>query len=145
MQISVAAACTRRSLPTAFDSCGAAETLLRGGRGRPWSGDTFHDPATCRCAQGAMQRALSFPLPAERSRTKGRLEASLVGLCELELRKQRQEALVLGALALGDPPGAERAPCFSSWRRRSRTRRRQLVRTSRVPSCACARKAEIPA
>uniref|UniRef100_A0A3B5K9R3 Dishevelled-binding antagonist of beta-catenin 3a n=1 Tax=Takifugu rubripes TaxID=31033 RepID=A0A3B5K9R3_TAKRU len=52
-----------------------------------------------------MHRAFSFPVTVERSRTKQHLEASLVGLCELELRKQRQECLVLGALALGDPPG----------------------------------------
>lgn len=47
-----------------------------------------------------------FPLPAaaERSRNKERLEASLSGLYELELLKQRQESLVLGALLLGDSP-----------------------------------------
>uniref|UniRef100_A0A3P9I4K6 Dapper homolog 1-like n=1 Tax=Oryzias latipes TaxID=8090 RepID=A0A3P9I4K6_ORYLA len=47
-----------------------------------------------------------FPLPAaaERSRNKERLEASLSGLHELELLKQRQESLVLGALLLGDSP-----------------------------------------
>ena len=39
---------------------------------------------------------------AERSRNKERLEASLAGLCELELLKQRQECLVLSALRLGD-------------------------------------------
>ncbi|XP_028321190.1 dapper 1 [Gouania willdenowi] len=50
-----------------------------------------------------MQRAFSFPVTVERSRAKERLEASLSGLCELELRRQRQEALVLGALALGEP------------------------------------------
>ncbi len=43
-----------------------------------------------------MHRAFSFPVTVERSRTKERLEASLAGLCELELRKQRQECLVLG-------------------------------------------------
>ncbi|KAJ8280753.1 hypothetical protein GJAV_G00058600, partial [Gymnothorax javanicus] len=38
----------------------------------------------------------------ERGRNKERLEASLAGLCELELLRQRQECLVLGALSLGD-------------------------------------------
>eukprot|EP00066_Takifugu_rubripes_P017310 XP_011606576.1 PREDICTED: dapper homolog 3-like [Takifugu rubripes] len=66
----------------------------------------------------------------ERSRTKQHLEASLVGLCELELRKQRQECLVLGALALGDPPvqhnpGGE-AACFRSWGQENLTLRRKL-------------------
>uniref|UniRef100_A0A3B4ATM1 Dishevelled-binding antagonist of beta-catenin 3a n=1 Tax=Periophthalmus magnuspinnatus TaxID=409849 RepID=A0A3B4ATM1_9GOBI len=50
-----------------------------------------------------MHRAFTFPMTVERSRTKECLEASLAGLCELELRKQKQESLVLGALALGDP------------------------------------------
>ncbi|XP_023680427.2 dapper homolog 3 [Paramormyrops kingsleyae] len=49
-----------------------------------------------------MYRAFSFPMSAERSRNKERLEASLAGLCELELLKQRQECLVLSALSLGD-------------------------------------------
>ncbi|XP_035240140.1 dapper homolog 1-like [Anguilla anguilla] len=49
-----------------------------------------------------MHRAFSFPMTAERSRNKERLEASLAGLCELELLKQRQECLVLSALSLGD-------------------------------------------
>uniref|UniRef100_A0A667XU11 Dishevelled-binding antagonist of beta-catenin 3a n=1 Tax=Myripristis murdjan TaxID=586833 RepID=A0A667XU11_9TELE len=66
-----------------------------------------------------MHRAFSFPVTVERSRTKDRLEASLAGLCELELRKQRQECLVLGALALGDPlpQSSSRCElsCFSSW------------------------------
>ncbi|XP_071328163.1 dapper homolog 3 [Trachinotus anak] len=77
-----------------------------------------------------MHRAFSFPVTVERSRTKERLEASLAGLCELELRKQRQECLVLGALALGDPlpqdsSGGELA-CFSSWGQENLTLRRQL-------------------
>lgn len=79
-----------------------------------------------------MHRAFSFPLTVERSRTKECLEASLVGLCELELRKQRQESLVLGALALGDPqprdPGAGRELCYSIWAEENLTLRRQLVR-----------------
>uniref|UniRef100_A0A673BXC2 Dishevelled-binding antagonist of beta-catenin 3a n=1 Tax=Sphaeramia orbicularis TaxID=375764 RepID=A0A673BXC2_9TELE len=66
-----------------------------------------------------MHRAFSFPVTVERSRTKECLEASLAGLCELELRKQRQECLVLGALALADPLPQDKTrgdlPCFSSW------------------------------
>lgn len=83
-----------------------------------------------------MQRAFSFPVTVERSRTKERLEASLAGLCELELRKQRQECLVLGALALGEQPAPEGSSrggelaCFSSWGQENLTLRRQLVRTS---------------
>ncbi|KAI1903348.1 hypothetical protein AGOR_G00026270 [Albula goreensis] len=41
-------------------------------------------------------------MSAERSRNKERLEACIAGLCELELLKQRQECLVLGALSLTD-------------------------------------------
>ncbi|XP_070686051.1 dapper homolog 3 [Pempheris klunzingeri] len=77
-----------------------------------------------------MHRAFSFPVTVERSRTKERLEASLAGLCELELRKQRQECLVLGALALGDPPPQDHSrgelACFSSWGQENLTLRRQL-------------------
>ncbi|XP_029373711.1 dapper homolog 3 [Echeneis naucrates] len=77
-----------------------------------------------------MHRAFSFPVTVERSRTKERLEASLAGLCELELRKQRQECLVLGALALGDPPPQDGSRgelgCFSSWGQENLTLRRQL-------------------
>nr|XP_046267164.1 dapper homolog 3-like isoform X2 [Scatophagus argus] len=51
-----------------------------------------------------MLLALSLPMKAERSRNKQRLEASLAGLCELELLKQRQEYRVLSALYLGDSP-----------------------------------------
>lgn len=76
---------------------------------------------------GAMHRAFSFPGTVERSRTKERLEASLAGLCELELRKQRQECLVLGALALGHPRGE--LGTFSSWGQENLTLRRQLVRS----------------
>lgn len=83
-----------------------------------------------------MHRAFSFPVTVERSRTKERLEASLAGLCELELRKQRQECLVLGALALGDHPAPEGSrgelACFSSWGQENLTLRRQLVRSFRV-------------
>ncbi|XP_070825705.1 dapper homolog 3 [Chaetodon trifascialis] len=77
-----------------------------------------------------MHRAFSFPVTVERSRTKERLEASLAGLCELELRKQRQECLVLGALALGDPlpqnSSRGELACFSSWGQENLTLRRQL-------------------
>ncbi|XP_061684216.1 dapper homolog 3 isoform X2 [Syngnathoides biaculeatus] len=79
-----------------------------------------------------MHRAFSFPVTAERSRTKERLEASLAGLCELELRKQRQEGLVLGALALGDPRPPREPPAtgdvsrFSCWGQDNLTLRRQL-------------------
>lgn len=53
----------------------------------------------------------AFTLPkAERSRNKERLEASLAGLCELELLKQRQERRVLSALCLGDLPAPSRRP-----------------------------------
>ncbi|KAM4742626.1 dapper homolog 3 isoform 1-T1 [Anableps anableps] len=77
-----------------------------------------------------MQRALSFPATVERSRTKERLEASLAGLCELELRRQKQECLVLGALALGEPLAQDGSrgelECFSSWGQENLTLRRQL-------------------
>ncbi|XP_051934415.1 dapper homolog 3-like isoform X1 [Hippocampus zosterae] len=79
-----------------------------------------------------MHRAFSFPVTVERSRTKERLEASLAGLCELELRKQRQEGLVLGALALGDPRPPQEPPTsgdvswFSCWGQDNLTLRRQL-------------------
>uniref|UniRef100_A0A3Q3NG08 Dishevelled-binding antagonist of beta-catenin 3a n=1 Tax=Mastacembelus armatus TaxID=205130 RepID=A0A3Q3NG08_9TELE len=48
--------------------------------------------------------AFTLPMNAERSRNKERLEASLAGLCELELLKQRQECRVLSALCPGDSP-----------------------------------------
>lgn len=54
--------------------------------------------------------AFSLPMKAERSRNKERLEASLAGLCELELLKQRQECRVLSALCLGDAPAPGRPP-----------------------------------
>lgn len=53
---------------------------------------------------------LGIPLKMEeaRSRNKERLEASFAWLCELEMLKQRQESLVLGALSLGDSvPGCQ--------------------------------------
>ncbi|MBN3326009.1 DCT1B protein, partial [Atractosteus spatula] len=55
-----------------------------------------------------MFRAFSFPMSLERSRNKDRLEASLAGLCELELLKQRQEYLVLSALQIGDHSPGQR-------------------------------------
>ncbi|XP_072303011.1 uncharacterized protein [Eucyclogobius newberryi] len=54
-----------------------------------------------------------FPFTEERSRNKGRLEASLAALCELELLKQRQESRVLSALCLGDD--VRRAPGRTAW------------------------------
>lgn len=79
-----------------------------------------------------MQCAFRFPAAVERSGAKERLEASLAGLCELELRRQRQECLVLGALALGAPltPDGSRGGlgCFSNWSQENLTLRRQLVR-----------------
>ena len=78
-----------------------------------------------------MYREVFFPMTVERSRNKERLEASLAGLCELELRKQKQECLVLGALTLGDPmiENASRSELsgFSSWDQDNLTLRRQLV------------------
>ncbi|KAG7515440.1 hypothetical protein JOB18_008308 [Solea senegalensis] len=59
---------------------------------------------------GVMFPAFSLPMKAERSRNKERLEASLAGLCELELLKQRQECRVLSALCLGDVPLSGRPP-----------------------------------
>ncbi|XP_076876091.1 dapper homolog 3 [Brachyhypopomus gauderio] len=49
-----------------------------------------------------MHRAFCFPMATERSRYKERLEASLAGLCELEMLKQRHQCLVRSALTLGD-------------------------------------------
>ncbi|KAM9347996.1 uncharacterized protein ABDE67_010064 [Symphorus nematophorus] len=59
---------------------------------------------------GVLFPAFSLPMKAERSRNKERLEASLAGLCELELLKQRQECRVLSALCLGDSPAPGRPP-----------------------------------
>uniref|UniRef100_A0A4W5JJW2 Dishevelled-binding antagonist of beta-catenin 3a n=1 Tax=Hucho hucho TaxID=62062 RepID=A0A4W5JJW2_9TELE len=77
-----------------------------------------------------MYHAFSFPMTAERSRNKERLEASLAGLGELELSKQRQECLVLGALALGETmlenSTRNTLPGFSSWGQENLTLRRQL-------------------
>lgn len=86
--------------------------------------------------------ALSLPMKEERSRNKERLEASLAGLCELELLKQRQESRVLGALCLGDsllavqsPWGELRSALFSLDAPKdaaSDDRRHQTVRAVRV-------------
>ncbi len=77
---------------------------------------------------------LGVPLKMEeeRSRNKERLEASLAWLCELELLKQRQESLVLGALSLGDsvpgcPAWGDVGPARSSREQEQLTLRRQLV------------------
>uniref|UniRef100_A0A8D3B0T8 Dapper 1-like n=1 Tax=Scophthalmus maximus TaxID=52904 RepID=A0A8D3B0T8_SCOMX len=59
---------------------------------------------------GVIFQAFSLPMEAERSRNKKRLEASLAGLCELELLKQRQECRVLSALCLGDSTVTGRPP-----------------------------------
>lgn len=59
---------------------------------------------------GVLVPACSGPMTAERSRNKEHLEASLAGLCELELLKQRQEGRVLRALSLGDAPGSGWTP-----------------------------------
>ncbi|XP_045896685.1 dapper homolog 1-like isoform X1 [Micropterus dolomieu] len=59
---------------------------------------------------GVLFPKFSLPMKAERSRNKERLEASLAGLCELELLKQRQECRVLSALCLGDSPVSGRPP-----------------------------------
>lgn len=68
----------------------------------------------------------------ERSRTKERLEISLEWLCELDILKQRQESLVLGALALGDtvpgcPAWGDVGPARTSREHEQLTLRRQLV------------------
>uniref|UniRef100_A0A8C2WXH8 Uncharacterized protein n=1 Tax=Cyclopterus lumpus TaxID=8103 RepID=A0A8C2WXH8_CYCLU len=54
--------------------------------------------------------AYSLAMKAERRRNKERLEDSLVGLCELELLKQRQQCRVLSALCLEDSPVPGRPP-----------------------------------
>ncbi|XP_034034688.1 dapper homolog 3 isoform X2 [Thalassophryne amazonica] len=59
---------------------------------------------------GVMFPSFSLPIKAERSRNKKRLEASLAGLCELDLLKQRQENRVMSALCLGDCPAPGRPP-----------------------------------
>ncbi|XP_051952631.1 dapper homolog 3 [Xyrauchen texanus] len=79
-------------------------------------------------------------MDGERSRNKERLEASLTWLCELEMLKQRQESLVLGALSLGDTvPGClawgDVGPARSSSREHEQlTLRRQLKRLQGAPS-----------
>lgn len=62
------------------------------------------------CSEFLLPAALSLPMKEERSRNKERLEASLAGLCELELLKQRQESRVLSALCLGDSPVSGQSP-----------------------------------
>ncbi|XP_056622568.1 uncharacterized protein LOC130435763 isoform X2 [Triplophysa dalaica] len=75
----------------------------------------------------------------ERSRTKERLEISLEWLCELDILKQRQESLVLGALALGDtvpgcPAWGDVCPARTSREHEQLTLRRQLNRLQGAPS-----------
>ncbi|KTG33979.1 hypothetical protein cypCar_00012081 [Cyprinus carpio] len=84
---------------------------------------------------------LGIPLKmeGERSRNKERLEASLTWLCELEMLKQRQESLVLGALSLGDsvpgcPAWGDVGPARSSREQEQITLRRQLNQLQGAPS-----------
>ncbi|XP_036441630.1 dapper homolog 3 [Colossoma macropomum] len=58
-----------------------------------------------------MHRGISLHMPAERSRNKELLEASVAWLWELEELRERQHNLVLTALSLGGPPaGGELEP-----------------------------------
>lgn len=75
----------------------------------------------------------------ERGRNKERLEAGLTWLCELDILKQRQESLVLGALSLGDsvpgyPAWGDVGPARSSREQEQLTLRRQLNRLQGAPS-----------
>ncbi|XP_067275697.1 dapper homolog 3 [Pseudorasbora parva] len=75
----------------------------------------------------------------ERGRIKERLEASFAWLCELEMLKQRQESLVLGALSLGDsvpgcPAWGDVGPARSSREQEQLTLRLQLNRLQGAPS-----------
>ncbi|XP_043119986.1 dapper homolog 3 [Puntigrus tetrazona] len=75
----------------------------------------------------------------ERGRNKERLEAGLTWLCELEILKQRQESLVLGALSLGDsapgcPAWGDVGPARSSREQEQLTLRRQLNRLQGAPT-----------
>ncbi|TRY94196.1 hypothetical protein DNTS_027586 [Danionella cerebrum] len=76
----------------------------------------------------------------ELNRNKERLEAGLTWLCELEVLKQRQESLVLGALELGDSlvPGCQAwgdvGPARSNREHEQLTLRRQLNRLQGAPS-----------
>ncbi|XP_052008290.1 dapper homolog 3-like [Xyrauchen texanus] len=78
-------------------------------------------------------------MDGERSRNKERLEASLTWLCELEMLKQRQESLIIGALSLGDivpgcPAWGDVGPARSSREQEQLTLRRQLNRLQGAPS-----------
>lgn len=98
------------------------------------------------CSELALP-ALSLPMKEERSRNKERLEASLAGLCELELLKQRQESRVLSALCLGDslvsgqsPWGELRSALCSLDAPKDSTsddRRHQTVRSVRARARVC--------
>ncbi|XP_076850769.1 uncharacterized protein dact3b [Brachyhypopomus gauderio] len=91
-----------------------------------------------------MHRGISLQMTSERSRNKDRVEASLTWLWELELLKQRQESLVLGALSLGDtvpgcPAWGDLQPARSAESGPSReqedlTLRRQLNRLQGAPN-----------
>ncbi|KAG1938739.1 dapper 1-B [Pimephales promelas] len=75
----------------------------------------------------------------EHRRTQQRLEASFAWLCELEILKQRQESLVLGALSLGDsqpgcPVWGDVGPARSSREQEQLTLRLQLNRLQGAPS-----------
>lgn len=79
-----------------------------------------------------MDLGIPQKMEEERSLNKERLEASLTWLCELEILKQRQESLVLGALSLGDsvagcPARGDVGPARSSREQEQLTLRRQLV------------------
>nr|XP_055030410.1 dapper 1 [Misgurnus anguillicaudatus] len=86
-----------------------------------------------------MDHEIHLMMEEERSRTKERLEVSLAWLCELDILKQRQESLVLGALALGDtvpgfPTWGDVGPARSSREHEQLTLRRQLNRLQDAPS-----------
>ncbi|XP_056090202.1 dapper homolog 3 [Rhinichthys klamathensis goyatoka] len=75
----------------------------------------------------------------EHRRIQQRLEASFAWLCELEVLKQRQESLVLGALSLGDslpgcPVWGDVGPARSSREQEQLTLRLQLNRLQGAPS-----------
>lgn len=79
-----------------------------------------------------MDHEIHLMMEEERNRTKVRLEISLAWMCELDILKQRQESLVLGALALGDtvpgcPAWGDVGPARCSREHEQLTLRRQLV------------------
>ncbi|XP_028857665.1 dapper homolog 3 [Denticeps clupeoides] len=80
-------------------------------------------------------RGPSTPMAPGRSRNKEHLEESVSWLCDLELLKQRQESLVLGALCLGDVTPGPRSTVGSGPSREQEdlTLRRQLNRLRGAP------------